>query len=378
MHVIDGDQSGFKGYVTRASNGEPINDVKVIAGDQYVYTESNGYYEFPLEQGVYNVHFVREGYHPVIVEDTTALPGFSTLDVQMEAIQYYFIAGQVFAGDPHIESGIAYGYKMLEGTVVDVYAEMTGDGGWYEFSGLSTAQYIIKAEPSPNSMYYGDFLPTYYGDVLHWEDATVINLTQGTESAHIHLVPATASAQGPGSISGIISNETGRSGAANIPIILRSEDPEFSFITYSSSDGSFLFSGLNYGNYELFAEIPGKSTIPQTIALDEVHNAVSGIEMLIQQTKIIFVGLGLSDLPELSPVIYPNPVTDHLNISLNPEKPLSLIISVTDIAGRVILKEEHFVSGPETISLDASTLANGVYNVIIEANGRVMQQKIIK
>ena len=376
MHVTNPYQAGFKGFVTRADNGEPINDVKVIAGEQYVYTNNQGYYELPLEHGVYNVKFMREGFQTLIVEDTTAMPGFSILDVELQG--FYFIAGQVFAGDPHIETGFAYGYKMVEGTVVDIYAEMVGEEGWYEFSGLGTAQYIIKAEPSPNSMYYGDFLPTYYGDVLHWEEATIINLPESTDDAHIHLVAATTAPLGPGSISGMIGNEAGRSGAANIPIILKSADPEMAFMTYSSSDGSFLFSGLALDNYEIFAEIPGKSTTPQPIVLDELHNTMSGIEMLILEEQIIFVDMGISDIFETSPVIYPNPVRDQVNISLDPVSPIALVISVTDITGRAVIMEEHQASGPETIILDASNLAKGVYNLRILAGGFMTNVKVVK
>lgn len=378
MNVIGQPTCGFKGYVTRASNGEPINDVLVVVGDHQTYTNSGGYYELPLEQGVYNVHFTREGFLPLVVEDTTALPGMSQLDVQLHAIELYAIAGRVFAGDPAIESGFAYGYKMQEGIVTDVYAEMVGAEGHYEFSGLSPAQYIIKAEPSPNSQYYGDFLPTYYGDVLHWEEATIINLTGTTDGRHIHLVPVTASPQGPGVISGIISNESGRSGAANIPIVLRSVDPASAIMTYSSTDGSFLFSGISLGTYQLFAEIPGKSMTPETIVLDDAHNSVTGIDMLIQTNQIVIVGAGIADILQTAPVIYPNPVKDKLNIVLDPAKPVHVIINITDMMGRVVIAEEYQVNGPETIVTDVSGLAKGFYNLRIVAEGCSINQKIVR
>lgn len=376
MHVTNPNQAGFKGYVTRADNGEPINDVKVIAGEQYVYTNGDGYYELPLEHGNYNVKFLRSGFQTLIVEDTIAMPGYSILDVELEG--FYFIAGRVFAGEPHIETGFAYGYKMIEGTVVDVFAEMVGELGWYEFSGLGTAQYIVKAEPSPNSMYYGDFLPTYYGDVLHWENATVIPLPESTESAHIHLVAATTAPLGPGSISGTISNEAGRSRAANIPVILRSTEPEANYMTYSSSNGSYLFSGLALGSYTIFAEIPGKTITPKPITLDESHNSVSGIDMIIMEDQIIFAETGIADIFVTSPIIYPNPLKDQVNIFIDPVQPVTLLISVTDITGRTLIKEEHQVTGTETIILDASELARGIYGLNIEGMNVSISGKIVK
>ncbi len=93
MHVTNQDQAGFTGFVTNSVTGLAINDVQVIVGDHYVYTNGDGHYELPLDVGSYNVHFVREGYQSKIVEDTTAVIGFSILDVQLEPIENYFLVG---------------------------------------------------------------------------------------------------------------------------------------------------------------------------------------------------------------------------------------------------------------------------------------------
>ncbi|MFA4863802.1 MAG: T9SS type A sorting domain-containing protein [Bacteroidales bacterium] len=372
MHVTNPDQAGFKGYVTNAATGLPINEVKVIVGEHYVYTNDQGHYELPLEQGSYNVHFIREDYQTKIVEDTTAVAGYSILDVELEG--YYYLVGRVYAGENPIETGFAYGYKMLEGTVVDIYAEMVGEEGWYEFSGLSSAHYIVKAEPSPNSIYYGDYLPTYYGDVLHWEEATVINLVQSTDDAHINLVLVTNAPEGPGSISGSIDN--GKS--ANIPIILRTAEPGTAVMTYSSTDGSFLFSNLAYGTYEIFAEIPGKSIIPQPIVLDEVHPSAESIDMMILESEIIFLGIAESEVFENMPVIYPNPALDYLNISLKLKKPVSMNIELADPLGRVIIHQVKMINGNENISLNLDYLPKGIYFLKLEANQEVVVKRFIK
>jgi hypothetical protein len=373
MHVTNPNHAGFKGYVTNAATGLPINDVKVIAGEQYVYTNGDGHYELPLEAGSYNVKFQREGYQTKIVEDTTAVAGYSILDVELEG--YYFIAGRVFAGEDPIESGFAYGYKMIEETVVDIYAEMVGELGWYEFSGLTSAHYIIKAEPSPNSIYYGDFLPTYYGDVIHWEDATVIDLVQGTDDAHIHLVAVVSSPQGPGSISGTIENSNR---SADIPVILRTTDQGTVVMTRSSTDGSFSFSDLAYGTYEVFAEIPGKSIVPQTIILDEIHPSAEGIDMLILESEIIFLGIAESEVFETIPFLFPNPANYVINLNLNLKKPALVNIEVTDPAGRVIYRESHDVAGQKNIFINVESFLKGIYLLRCEALGEVILKKFIK
>jgi hypothetical protein len=375
MHVIPLQQAGFQGYVTDAVTGLAINDVKVLVGEHYVYTNGNGHYELALEAGSYNVQFIREGYHTRIVEDTTAGPGFTILDVQLEPIENYFLVGRVFAGDNPIESGFAYGYKMIEGTVVDIYAEMVGVEGYYEFTGLSSAQYIVKAEPSPSSIYYGNYLPTYYGDVLHWEEATVINLSGNMDGVHIHLIAVTSAPEGAGSISGTIDGTR----SANIPIVLRTPKPGTAVMTYSSTDGSYLFSNLALGTYEIFAEIPGKSITPQSIILDEVNPVVEGVDMMILENEIIFtLGIGESDVFETIPVIYPNPVTDWINITIGLKKPSPVSIGIYDLTGRIISTESFIISGRENIIIDSKSLPKGIYLLRYESQGEMITTKFVK
>ncbi len=376
MHVVNAEQAGFKGYVTDAATGFALNDVLVKVGEQSTYTNNNGYYELPLEYGVYNVKFIKSGYQNLIVEDTTAMPGFSILDVELGTLG--FIAGKVFAGENHIETGFAYLYKMLEGTVVDIDADMVGELGWFEFPALSAAQYIIKAEPSPTSAYYGLYLPTYYGDVLHWEDALAITVPPSTDDAHIQLIAATTAPQGPGSVSGMISLGDARSGAANIPVILQGADPGTALMTYSSSDGSFLFSGLPLGSYALFAEIPGKSTTPEEITLNETSASVTGVEMLITETQIIFLDSRVPEFLRSAPVIYPNPVNNQLNISLDFARPVMLMVSITDLTGKVLMSFNRNAASSETIRLDLTDLSRGFYFLRIRSGNDNYFQKFIK
>jgi hypothetical protein len=376
MHVTNPNQAGFKGYVTDAVTGFAINDVQVKVGEQSTYTNNNGYYELPLEEGVYTVKFIRNGYQTLMVPDTTALPGFSVLDAELSG--FYFIAGQVFAGQNIEPSGFAYGYKMLEGTVVDIFAEMTGEMGWYEFSGLSAADYIIKAEPSPNSANYGLYLPTYYGDVLHWEDAEVITLTAGTDDAHINLIPATSAPQGPGSVSGIIHSAAGRTFAANVPVILKGIGAEHAYMTYSAIDGSYSFSGLSLGNYSIFAEIPGKNTTPRELSLTEGSPVISGVEMMITGNQIIFLDSKVPEFFQAPPSVYPVPFRDKFNLALTVKRPVNLSVSLINASGAPVFRRNIQASSAESLVIPADQLSAGIYLLTITSEGKSWTQKIEK
>jgi hypothetical protein len=375
MHVQAPEQAGFEGFVTDAATDLPINDVKVRAGEQYVFTNGDGYYELPLEHGTYTVKFTREGYEPVIVEDTVAVPGFSTLDVSMSG--YYSIAGRVRAGDNWLETGFAYGYKMVEGVVVDVYAEMVEGEGNYQFSGLTAAQYIIKAEPSPNSAYYGLYLPTYYVNVLHWEDATVINLTQNTDGIIIHLVPVSTS-QGPGTISGMIEDGSFGPAPVYVPVVLESTACDFVTMTYTGPDGSFSFSNLAFDTYKLFAEIPGKSTVPMAITLDEENTSISGITMVIMEGSIIFMGIGDQELSAAFSQVYPNPASTTIAFDFALKSTSLFTVDIMDFTGKTISHNELSSALTGRIVLDIHAIPAGMYLIKVTTNIGTVLRKFTK
>lgn len=356
MHVNVHVNSGFKGYVTDAATGFAIHEVMVKAGEHVTYTNDNGYYELPLEEGVYNVKFQRNGYQTVIVEDTTAVEGYSILDVEMSG--YYFIAGQVFADDNPIGSGFSYWYKLVEEEVVNIGAGMVGELGWYEFSSMQAGNYIIKAEPAPGSDYYELFLPTYYGDVLHWEEATIIELNQSTDDAHINLVAATVATEGPGTVSGKIESNTR---TAEIPVFLRTLDHAIVYMAVTGTDGAYSFSNIPYETYEIFAEIPGKSITPKIIIIDELHTVFENLDMMIMDTEIIFLGIQESDIFTHEPFIYPNPAKETLNVFTGLKKKTRVDITIFDVAGRIVTERTLEAGADETIRLDASFLPSGLY-----------------
>jgi len=375
MNVQAPVQAGFEGYVTDAVTGLPIHEAKVTAGGHDVFTNDNGHYELPLEQGTYTVHFTHEGYDTVIVEDTVAVEGFSPLDVTMSG--YYSIYGRVRAGDNWLETGFAYAYKMAEGIVVDVFAEMVEGEGNYQFSGLTAAQYIIKAEPSPNSAYYGLYLPTYYGDVLHWEEATVINLTQNTDGIFIHLVPASTS-QGPGTISGMIEDGYHGPAPVYVPVVLESTTGDFVTMTYSGPDGLFSFVNLAFDTYKLYAEIPGKTTVPMAVTIDENNTSVSGITMVIMEGSIIFMAIDEYELSGVFSQPYPNPASGSLSLDYCMKSASPLSVDILDFTGKTISHHELADAASGRIVLDIHSIPAGMYLVRVSTNHGTVLRKFTK
>ena len=81
----------------------------------------------------------------------------------------------------------------------------------------------------------------------------------------------------------------------------------------------------------------------------------------------------------LGAIVYPNPVVELLHIQLLQPVNGGFFITLTDISGNDLIKEEHTVSA-NSIGINLSTYSNGVYLLSIVAEGGKIKgyYKIIK
>ena len=76
----------------------------------------------------------------------------------------------------------------------------------------------------------------------------------------------------------------------------------------------------------------------------------------------------------LSIIMTPNPATENLNILIENDQIRS--ISIADIKGSLLLKEDNFLA--PSINLDVSSLSQGFYIVKIDSeNGKSMIKKLV-
>lgn len=83
----------------------------------------------------------------------------------------------------------------------------------------------------------------------------------------------------------------------------------------------------------------------------------------------------VEELQKNSVSIYPNPVNNELTVSLK-QTAQKVSITLTDIAGRTMVKQQY--ANTSTIKVNTSTLAKGVYFLMLEENGKMSQYKLVK
>jgi len=299
-------------------------------------------------------------------------------------IDPFLLGGNVFVINEKLDIGFAYMYEMEGDDFVNIDATFFDTLGYYSFYPVAAAEYIVKAEPTPNSTYFTTFLPTYYGDVLHWEDATRIIATGYIYDADIHLLPVSLDNTGNGTVSGnIYYAEAGRDldPANNIQLVLTKVSGMNSGLTYSNSNGYFEFEKLPEGTYQLYAEIMGKKVEKLDIVIQENQTTISGIVLIITDDAVVLsVGDDLPAIFESVGNVFPNPVNNVANIFIETVEPADLNIIVVNYLGQTILSDKVSVTqGKQLINLDTSKLRAGYYQLLISGDSNsVVTRKIVK
>lgn len=92
-----------------------------------------------------------------------------------------------------------------------------------------------------------------------------------------------------------------------------------------------------------------------------------------------FTGLNETSKSGFNAAVYPNPVSDVMNLILNPGKAKFALISILDITGHTVLSQRFELQSEElsTLQIPVSGLASGMYMVKIQAGSNVIARKVI-
>lgn len=86
------------------------------------------------------------------------------------------------------------------------------------------------------------------------------------------------------------------------------------------------------------------------------------------------VSLGENKLNDLS--VYPVPASEEVNISLEKTLAEGTVAQLFDMNGRVVLTQE-LASGTQSFEMNVSDLAEGVYELTINANGTTLKKRVV-
>lgn len=113
--------------------------------------------------------------------------------------------------------------------------------------------------------------------------------------------------------------------------------------------------------------------------LDSLENRFLTLAVLVDQAKNSDRSNAADQSEEISLILFPNPTGDNLSVSLNTSVEQDLVLSVSDLTGKVhIEKTLQSSKGEQTLRLNTDQLKSGFYNVEVFGVGISITKKFLK
>lgn len=283
------------------------------------------------------------------------------------ASEGYLVAGSIVFNGMAADDAKVKLYTVDATTgMADLFAQTEVDSlGRYAFTNVPAGAYYIKANLTQFSNYFGQYAPTYYGNVLYWENATLVEVSSNGDGYNIALLAAENNG-GPGTVGGNVDEGPGRlmnpelysaaSGpAANVDVLVTNLAGVVQRWTITNTEGNFNINNLDYGDYLLFADVAGIVSIP--VAFTISPETPDANVMFVLGDVVTSVSATVSN----NLLMFPNPANSSVQIKWNNSNAQKLkLISAT---GSLILEQN--LSGTQS-QLDLSAVAAGAYFLVLE------------
>lgn len=351
------DISNLGGY-TIYKNEIKINDELIT---DLTFVDSN------LENGDYS-YFITANYIDdlgvIICESTPTNVVHITID-----IQEYILGGNVIAGLDKMNSGRADAYQMELGNVYTVTSvDIVDTIGYYYFFPFPSKEYYIHAIPDFESSYNDDYIPTYYGDKIHWENAETIFLNSNIYDADIIMSEYVNTSNGIGYISGAVKSVSDKSNTTpmgDVLVMLLNNEGYCIKSKRTNNIGSFSFSDLSYGDYSIIVEIVGKHMPAVKFNISEQNPSHIDQNFIVNDDEI---ALGINDeIPSYIDYIsnpYPDPCINYFTINIGSLYEKKVTLKIYSINGNIV-SDNKFILNQGTNKLYTNTqfINPGIYTV---------------
>ena len=379
--VVVGNSSGCASYFTYQNNGLSVSfEGYMVNGQPATYSWDFGDGQTGQGQSIIHQYPVAGIYYATLTTVVQDPPIGSCTFSSAQSItvgdstQWNQVYGQVFAGSFPLETGMVMIFSLDTNAnflpFIDI--SMVDSSGVYYFPMVPLGEYVIHAIPFLPAGY----LPTYYGDVLNWEEATVVVLGDPNNPYNINLISAEAYASGIGTINGQINTLLKTTLIDKITMLLMNESGEAISFQQVDVDGQFVFPELDFGIYYLHAEMAGTQS---DVIKIEITTEDPVIEVIMTFSGSQILGVRNAN-PELEAgVVYPNPVTDKATINIKLESVSQVTIELYNLTGqRVFHQVKRIGAGETAIIIPASQLRNGLYSLrIYTDSGLSLTRKLL-
>jgi hypothetical protein len=292
----------------------------------------------------------------------------------------------VFQGTPNSPAFPASVYLIYNdtalGTLTAIRFTTTNAQGGYEFCNVPQGRYLVKAALTPNSPVYANYVPTYYGNSLFWNYATQVLLTQNAQQIDIWLI-AGNNQGGPGFVGGYVSQGANKMSPGDMlkdvqVMLLDMFDNPVQYI-FSDEEGRWTFDNVAYGTYQVYAEVPGKETIPYIVTIGDEQPSVDDIMLYVETEQVISSISDVQNIFTTGISVFPNPFSSKINVETDLKQDANISFSITDVAGKVVVQETTTIfAGTNIHTINLLNYMAGIYLLKIEHEGFSKVVKLVK
>lgn len=281
------------------------------------------------------------------------------------------ISGQVSTGTSMAQSATVYLIEKRGNNLFAIDTTYVDSLGYYFFGRVCSGSYYVKAALRSSDPNYTDYLPTYYGDELRWNNATVVAVTTAKMGVDIKMIRGT-NPGGPGFVRGNVkkgANKKAGEALEDVQIMVLNDQYEAVAYTYSDEEGVFDISGLEFGQYVLLADIPGLKSGEFWFTLSKGEEGVEDVVIEVNENDIATsINRTLVDWSS-SLTLYPNPVENYVVISVGDG--FEGTAMVYDLTGSLQLNTVI----TQNSQIDLAALPSGAY--VLKVSGSANNQGVV-
>ncbi|PIQ27103.1 MAG: hypothetical protein COW63_16725 [Bacteroidetes bacterium CG18_big_fil_WC_8_21_14_2_50_41_14] len=294
------------------------------------------------------------------------------------------LGGNVFAGTNKMNLGYVEATIVENGEMGDQYRETINDTlGYYFFFPFYANHYFVQAIAKEFSTFAQTYAPTYFGQALHWENATTVMLTQNMYNLDINMIPLGELNSGLGIIGGTVNHESVTS--TTIPfqgalVLLLDASSQCVLYEYTDNLGNFKFKNLGWGTYQILVEIVGKKMDPMGYELNENTSSINNIQVIVKEAEIV---IGIDEIfppyVNLMSNLYPNPASEevHFDIDLTQNQLLNITLFKSN-GNHIQSTSRGLTPGVKHVSLHLTNIKAGLYYMEINfSDGYSIHRKLL-
>ena len=324
-----------------------------------------------------------------MTDSTSGCVAYNCQYVKVSSGTTYIIGGRVYADSNLAYPGIVYliTFNPKDSSLKAInYTKLSKDtvGAYYYFKGLSAGTYYTKAALDTACKVYKKYLPTYHTKSTKWAKSDKIVLsTKDITNAEIHMEKGTNKG-GKGFIGGKITAGANKVGdpMPDVEVMLYDASANAIAYTYSDATGAYQFDNLDYGTYEVYAEVLGLVTYPSWVSLSETNQKNTNTDITVNSTQVRGVsGVVIQKASADNISVYPNPVRNDLMLNIHSRTIQEAHVGIYDINGKLVSQSKTAIAqGDQMIQINTANLNNGTYFLKVQLGQEqvIMQSTFVK